>query len=381
MRALFIHGEKLSEVDGNYYSTGNLNEKVIKRYLKNFIKLTIIARKEYDIKYKRENLSRVNIENTNIIFVKEFNNLNFKHLMYNKKILEEEIKKTDIVILRMPSILSNLSVEICKKYKKKYFIEVVGCTLDALINHGSIKAKLLAPISYYRTRRAIRESKNVLYVTSEFLQKRYPNKNNTIACSDVYIKEINTDIYSSRINKKIDIKDEIVIGMIGTLSCKYKGHEIAFKAISLLKENYNIKLKLVGYGKIENWKDTIHELNIRRNIEFIGSLDNEKINKWLDSIDIYIQPSYTEGLPRAIIEAMSRGCPVIGSNVGGIPELVLKENLFANKNYSYLAKCIENIILDRNLYKRSIDYSIKKSKEFLPNKLDGKRREFIENLK
>jgi len=48
---------------------------------------------------------------------------------------------------------------------------------------------------------------------------------------------------------------------------------------------------------------------------------------WLDEIDIYLQPSLAEGLPRSLIEALSRGCPIIASRCGGIPELLDDECL------------------------------------------------------
>ena len=50
----------------------------------------------------------------------------------------------------------------------------------------------------------------------------------------------------------------------------------------------------------------------------------DKVFEWLDTIDLYVQPSLTEGMPRAAIEAMSRGCPVVVSDVGGLKNLVDK---------------------------------------------------------
>ena len=49
--------------------------------------------------------------------------------------------------------------------------------------------------------------------------------------------------------------------------------------------------------------------------------------QWLDHIDVYLQPSFKEGLPRALVEAMSRGCPAIGSRCAGIPELLPQDCL------------------------------------------------------
>lgn len=49
---------------------------------------------------------------------------------------------------------------------------------------------------------------------------------------------------------------------------------------------------------------------------------HEQIYEWLDSLDLYIQPSQVEGLSRALVEAMSRALPAFASDVGGNPELL-----------------------------------------------------------
>lgn len=98
------------------------------------------------------------------------------------------------------------------------------------------------------------------------------------------------------------------------------------------------------------------------------------MSAYYDSLDIYIQPSKQEGLPRAIIEAMSRGCPVIGTNIAGIPELISPEFLFKKGSISEVVSAIRKIVaMDLN----SIAVrNFKKSKEFEKSKLDEKREKF-----
>ncbi|WP_191907340.1 glycosyltransferase family 4 protein [Vibrio diabolicus] len=73
-------------------------------------------------------------------------------------------------------------------------------------------------------------------------------------------------------------------------------------------------------------------------VSFDGFIsEKNKILDWLDDIDIYIQPSFQEGLPRATIEAMSRGCIVASSNAGGLNELTLEQFIHSPGDYkSYL---------------------------------------------
>ena len=62
----------------------------------------------------------------------------------------------------------------------------------------------------------------------------------------------------------------------------------------------------------------------------MGSLPHNEVFEWLDTIDIYAQPSRQEGLPRALIEAMSRGLPAFGARTGGIPELLEPDYIISN---------------------------------------------------
>ena len=71
--------------------------------------------------------------------------------------------------------------------------------------------------------------------------------------------------------------------------------------------------------------------DVLESVIFLGTLKHSKVLEWLQNIDIYAQPSKTEGLPRALVEAMSLGLPCIGTEVGGIPELLDRECIFSNR--------------------------------------------------
>jgi glycosyltransferase involved in cell wall biosynthesis len=107
----------------------------------------------------------------------------------------------------------------------------------------------------------------------------------------------------------------IVIGTIAAVDVKYKGQENVIKDLGHLKNEgiLNFEYHLVGGGDQIHLSELAKKYNVHESIKFIGSLPHNKIFEWLDSIDIYIQPSLTEGLPRALIEAMSRGTPSIGT--------------------------------------------------------------------
>ena len=97
--------------------------------------------------------------------------------------------------------------------------------------------------------------------------------------------------------------------------------------------------QMVGDGNRERLEKIISDLGVEDQVEFMGVMTHERVFEWLDSIDIYIQPSRQEGLPRALIEAMSRGLPCIGARTGGIPELLPENKIFSNTSNNIREIC------------------------------------------
>ena len=169
--------------------------------------------------------------------------------------IKEEVKKSDFCIIRLPSFIGTIALHYAIKEQKKYLVELVGCPWDSFWNYGNLQGKIVAPIMYGITRYYVSKAINVIYVSNEFLQRRYPNRHCSIGCSDVNLLYIDDNILLKRL-KKINSKnkdDKYNIGLIGSLNVKYKGHATAIKAISYLK-NKNIELHFLGGGKFDNWK-------------------------------------------------------------------------------------------------------------------------------
>ena len=98
--------------------------------------------------------------------------------------------------------------------------------------------------------------------------------------------------------------------------------------------------------------------------------------EWLNDVDIYIQPSRQEGLPRALIEAMSRGCPAFGSTAGGIPELLSPECLHQPGDYVRLAGLIERACVDKPWRDQLIARNFLASRDYFDSVLDPRRDSF-----
>ena len=85
-----------------------------------------------------------------------------------------------------------------------------------------------------------------------------------------------------------------------------------------------------GDGETDKLKKIIEQESLGELIEFVGWVDgNQKIDL-LNNSNVFILPSYNEGLPIAILEAMSYGLAIISTNVGGIPEIVNQNGILIN---------------------------------------------------
>lgn len=360
-----------------YYSNGIFINDNLNRYTSVFDKVQVISRiQEVD---SVEKLDEINNDRVEFLGIKELKEIFNKDA---RKKIEEEIKNTDCLITRGPGITGMLAMKYAIKYKKEYLIEVVGDPWGALINH-SILGKLIAPYMWYKTKKIVKQAKYVLYVTNNFLQEKYPTKGKSINCSNVELKDVEDKNLESRL-KRIENKnynDEILISTIAAVDVKYKGQEYIIKAISKLnKEGFNFRYLIVGNGNQTRLRKIAKKHNVEDNVEFLGGLPHDKVFELLDKIDIYAQPSVAaEGLPRAMIEAMSRGCLCIGSRISGIPELIDSKYIFKRKNEKEIQTILQSIT--KEAFVKEANKNFKTSKEYDMEILKQRRKEFFEEFK
>lgn len=292
----------------------------------------------------------------------------------NKEIIKGVIFRSDLVFVKMPSFtIGRYAIKLLNKCNVKYVTEVVGDAFDVYWYH-SLKGKILAIPNYLISKYYIKKSKNVIYVTELFLQKRYPTNGLSLSCSNVRI-----DIPER--NENISLNETIIkIGTISPVDRVFRGQDTVLNAISLLKkQGLKVQYFLVGGGNSKRLKEIIQKLDIVDQVFFLGELTHDKVISFLDTIDVYVHPSKAEGLPRALIEAMSRGKLSIGARTGGIPELLSNEYLFNKGDYRKLCDIIEKINKEDFYIQGNLNYL--KSLQFESSILDSKRKNFIEKIR
>jgi len=168
-------------------------------------------------------------------------------------------------------------------------------------------------------------------------------------------------IYHSRV-RQTPVADETIerepaILCVGHFA-EIKGQAILAEAFGrIAKKHPQFKLQFAGHigadGTRERIQKTIKEFQLEKQVVLLGErTDTEALMR---RAAIYVQPSLNEALGLALQEAMSHGCAVIGSRVGGIPELVQPETsglLVEPGNVEQLAQALERLINDRTLRTR-----------------------------
>ena len=139
----------------------------------------------------------------------------------------------------------------------------------------------------------------------------------------------------------------------------------------------NYQYNLLGSGNPDRLSKLAKELGIEKHVVFQGEYSHDAVMNWFEDIDIYIHPSRSEGLPRTIIEAMSKAVPCICSSVGGIPELINKECLFSynGNEINTLVNIIKSFSVEK-LQREAID-NFNHSNDYEAKRLEKKRNEFF----
>lgn len=380
-RGIFCHDLPLYKTeDGGYFSTTLTNE-LFSRYFEVVDEL-IVATRVYPVS-ENDVAGQEEVNYPGLIFL-DLPNVNarsapFRELPAARKMLLEAISTSDLIFIR-GGMVARLGVDISKKLGKSYLLESSGCAWDSYWHHG-IVGKIIAPYMEYRERKDIEEADFVIYVTEKWLQSRYPTKGQSTFASNVIV-DCGYDceaVLSRRIKRDETLKksERFAIGTLANTDVRYKGHEYVIKAMARLKERVDCDYYLVGGGRGDRLRRLARKYGIEDRLHFLGELSHSEVLNWLDEVDIYVQPSLQEGLPRALIEAMSRGCLCIGSRIAGIPELLEPEEMFAKGSVSELCSILSSIIDSDTVKIRK--RNIEKSKKYDKYILQERRRRIYQD--
>lgn len=303
----------------------------------------------------------------------------------NHKTIEQMVKGKNLVIGYAPSDAAEYAQKIAHRYGIPFMTFLVACPWDALHNHHRLLARLKAPFSLYNTKRLLQNSEYVHYVTRHFLQERYPTNGKAIGCSDINLGEIDKEAFNRRIDCRTKNEarfSEVRLVTVGSIDSGYKGQEFVMEAIAKLKElgDSRYHYYLIGGHKGTRLHQICTQLGIEEQVHFLGVKKIKEVFTWLDNCDVYLQPSLQEGLPRSVVEAMSRALPCIGFRTGGIPELLEPKYVVEQKDTDGLVNAL-HMLENENEYRRVAERNFKEAQTYDHPLLQKRIRDFFMEIK
>ena len=338
--AVVLDHRFFSTPDGRVWTDGPFAYSFFSRYLSEFDSVRVVVRVQ-DVRELSSSWVRAGGDGVSFVAVPYYVGP-YQYLGKAVRVassIREALLGAQAVILRVPSQLGLLAARELRRQRRSFGAEVVGDPYDAYAPGATHHwARALFRAHHVRAlKRICSQAACVAYVTAEALQQRYPP--NAKAFSTNYSSvELTEEAFTETAQEK-GLRNLISVGSMEHL---YKGQDTLLEALA---RSPGLRLTLVGDGSYRPSLERLAKrLGVADRVRLTGSLPGGRaIREELDRADLFVLPSRQEGVPRAMIEAMARGLPCLGSTVGGIPELLSQEQLVPPDDPTALAAKLREI--------------------------------------
>lgn len=231
--------------------------------------------------------------------------------------------------------------ELCNRCKNKRFY---NCILNKCISESYSKSFAGAVEStVYHSLKTYKKHVDLIFSPSQFLKDKIV---------EMGFKHDNFKVIPNFVNvtpKETVYKKSNYILYFGKLSNE-KGLKTLLYAMKALR-NDNILLKIVGEGPLKKDLEKYIYENKLENVQLLGYKNKDQLEKTIRKAIVTVYPSeWGENCPLPVIESLAYGIPVIGSNIGGIPEIIDNDKdgiIFEKGNYMDLACKIKELVNDK----------------------------------
>jgi glycosyltransferase involved in cell wall biosynthesis len=237
-----------------------------------------------------------------------------------------------MVLTSCPSILGTIMGVLLKAQGRRCLVTVI-CDPKTLYCRGAVRHVLrwfFGVIFLLLSKWQVRNAAIVRYVTAGHLQRQVPpNRGQSVyAISDAVLAP---EVFAPAPRRHPGAGKPLLLISVGALDQVYKGHNDLLEALTLCdRQGVRLQMEVFGEGKhLPELQSLAAKLGLSNRVRFRGGLSRPQLLRELSGRgDVFVLPSKTEGLPRALLEAMAKGMPCLGTRVGGIPELLPDEALF-----------------------------------------------------
>lgn len=365
---------------GNIYTDSVFGDEFWERYLQVFDFVTIVARaKKIDVVDTKLKM----LTNKRLDFFALPHYVGPIEMLTQLWKLREKLKLLasieGVFILRVPSFISIQLYKLLLTQRRPFILEVVGDPLSVFSSNSfGVVANLYRKYFTEHQRKQCLSALGVSYVTESTLQKIYPASESAITShySSIELPDsfFSDETYIPPTNNSISLV------FVGSLAVHYKGLGILLESLkNIMMEGYKFELKVIGHGQHKNYyEEMTHSLGLASCVKFLGFFsDRKKLRDEYTKSNLFVTPAFTEGLPRVVIEAMAVGLPVIGTKVGGIPELVDLEMLFDVNDVNALSNKLKECFENHSLLQKHAERNRKKAENYRLEKLQSRRNVFF----
>ncbi len=301
-----------------------------------------------------------------------------------KRVIKRTITRDDTIHLRIPDTIAT-QVFYLLPPERPFGAEVTGDPYDVFAP-GAVRHPLRPFFRRWFSRQLrgqCARASAAAYVTEGALQRRYPPAPGAFVTHYSSI-ELGEDAFASAPRAVTDAPAAPRLLTVGSLAQLYKGPDVLIDTVALCaRGGLDLELTIVGDGKHRaELEARTAAAGVGGRVHFPGQLPaGEAVRAQLDRADLFVLPSRTEGLPRALIEAMARALPCLGSSVGGIPELLPAEDRVPPGDAAALAAAIRAVVTDPARMTRMSARNLSKAREYHEDILRERRIAFYRYVK
>ncbi len=371
--------------DGSVWTRTFFGPSFWDRYLGVFDRVEIVGRVR-EVKAPENGWQRVDNRRVSVVGIPNYIGP-WQFLIRMRKIrraASESLINPEAVILRVSSAVAGCLEPVLRRTGHPYGLEVVADPYDALAP-GAVRHPLRPLLRWWfprQLRHLCGNAAAVSYVTRAALQRRYPPSSKAYTTNYSSVELRDDAFFSEPRLYKPDLTAFSLI-FVGTLEELYKAPDVLIGSVAAcVHDGLDITLKVIGGGRARSVLEArTAALNISDRVIFLGELPSgARIRSELDNADLFILPSRQEGLPRAMIEAMARALPCIGSTVGGIPELLGPEEMAPPGDPAALTQKIRDVLGDPSRMTRLSAQNLAKALEYREELLQAKRLRFYREV-
>jgi len=243
--------------------------------------------------------------------------------IYTQLIISYELgklsKKIDLWIFFMGGDALLLPMLTAKLFRKKVVLASAGSLVQSykFVNDNPSKAvEILVNINRALSNRIIIYSQNII---KEWKLEKYRDK---ISIAHKHFLDFN----KFKIKKDFHERDNLV-GYIGRLSEEKGVLNFITAIILILKQRDDLKILIGGSGQLrDKIGKYLYENNLNSTVKLTGWMPHDELPDYLNELKLVVLPSYTEGLPNIMLEAMACGTPVLATPVGALPDIITDGN-------------------------------------------------------